>query len=206
MYQILVPVLVFWNEDLVFDTVLFQLLCDSLGCILSGFIAVQAQVHLFEPGFVLQHLPEDLSVDTLKVQNVTLLVQFPDLWTVHLGQQELSLDPVQDVPQQDMLLPTEVGIVQILAVQLGRICIEEGIHPVIVWDQHLEALAFNHNLLDSGRHLFQLIKQCFNVERLAGKTLPGTGVAISDKHKICRSLTDLGILCPSSHNLLHGIR
>jgi len=118
-------------------------------------------------------------MDSLEIQNVTLFVQFPDLWTIHLGQQKLSLDSVQDIPQQDMLLPAEVSIVQVLAVQVRRICIEERVCPVIVWDQHLEALAFNHNLLDSGRHLFQLIKQCFNVERLASKTLPGTGVAIS---------------------------
>ena len=43
-----------------FYAVLFQFLCDSLGCTLPCFVAVQAQVHLFEPGLVLQQLPKDL--------------------------------------------------------------------------------------------------------------------------------------------------
>ena len=49
-------------------------------------------------------------------------------------------------------LTVSLGITPILAVQVGWIRIEERVHPIIVWDQHLKALVLDHHIPDSERH------------------------------------------------------
>ena len=104
-----------------------------------------------------------------------------------------------------MMLPVELRFIHILAVIVGRVCIEEGLRPVIVRYQHLEALLFDDDISQPEGHLPYLIEQGTDVKGLAGKAPAGAGVAVADSLQVVRRTAHLRIVRPLVHGFLQHL-
>jgi len=125
----------------------------------------------------------DHGMDPLKIQKIAALEQFPHLWEVGLGDKPLAFALGQGIPKQDVLLPAKVRLIDIFAVEIGRVAVEEGILPVIVGDQCVEALILNDDIRQTFRHRFELLKDGTDIEGLAGETLSRAIKGIPGSHK-----------------------
>ena len=145
-------------------------------------------------------------MDALEVQDFEVFEQGTDLRAINLGDQPLSLALGKGIPEHYMMLPVELRFIHILAVIVRRVCVKEGFRPVIVGNQHLEALLLNDDISQPEGHLPDLIEQSTDVKGLAGKAPAGAGVAVADSLQVVRCPAHLRVVSPFMHGFFQSLR
>ena len=93
-----------------------------------------------------------------------------------------------------MVIPAELRVIDIFAVIIGRVAVEEAVIPVVVGDKHLKALLLDNDIFQPPGHLPNLRKKSTHIERLTGEAPSGAGVAVAHAHQVSRRLLDIPVV------------
>ena len=93
-----------------------------------------------------------------------------------------------------MVIPAELRVIDILAVIIGRVTVEEAAIPVVVRNQHLKALLLDDDVFQPLGHLPNLRKQGAHIEGLTGEAPSGAGIAVAHAHQVSRRLPDIPVV------------
>ena len=93
-----------------------------------------------------------------------------------------------------MVIPAKLRVIDILAVIIWRVAVEETVLPVVVRDKHLKALLLDDDVFQPPGHLQNLRKQGAHAEGLTGEAPSGTGIAVAHTHQVSSRLPDIPVV------------
>ena len=93
-----------------------------------------------------------------------------------------------------MVIPAKLRVIEILAVIIWRVAVEETVLPVVVRDKHLKALLLDDDVFQPPGHLPNLRKQGAHAEWLTGEAPSGTGIAVAHTHQVSSRLPDIPVV------------
>ena len=93
-----------------------------------------------------------------------------------------------------MVIPAELRVIDILAVIIWRVAVEETVLPVVVRDKHLKALLLDNDIFQPPGHFPNLRKQGAHAEWLTGEAPSGAGIAVAHTHQVSSRLPDIPVV------------